>query len=280
MRRLPARLSLLAFFFVTDAMSADTTADIEIYIARHGRTMLNASDRVQGWSDAVLTPQGQRQAISLGRGLAKQGILFNAAYSSDSGRALQTARLLLAHNGQAQLPVRTDWRFREFNFGSYETLANQTLWQDIADQHKMSLAQWLTKVTPKDFADTVAILDQARQQARADTWPAENYAAIQQRLRSGMEQLISQTRQQGGGKVLLVSHGLSINALLDLLLPGQTVATTKLENASITRLRLHNGQYQLLDINDLRYLKTGQLPADISLPADSIAPPTSKESSQ
>jgi len=277
MRLFPALLSLLALIFVTDAMAADTTTDIEIYIARHGRTMLNASDRVQGWSDAVLTPQGQRQAISLGRGLAKQGIHFIAAYSSDSGRALQTARLILAHNGQAQLPVYTDWHFREFNFGSYETQANQSLWQDVAAQHKMSLAQWLSKVTPKDFADTVAKLDQARQEPRADTWPAENYAAIQQRLRSGMEQLISQTRQQGGGKVLLVSHGLSINALLDLLLPGQTVATTKLENASITRPRLHNGQYQLLDINDLRYLKAGQLPADISLPADSIAPPTAAE---
>lgn len=277
MRLHPARSSLFALFLVSGAMAADTTADIEIYIARHGKTMLNASDRVQGWSDAVLTPQGQRQAISLGRGLAKQGIHFIAAYSSDSGRALQTARLLLAHSGQAQLPVHTDWRFREFNFGSYETEANQTLWQAVAAQHQMSLSQWMSQVTPKAFADTVAALDRARQKPSTDTWPAEDYAAIQHRLRSGMEQLISQTRQLGGGKVLLVSHGLSINALLDLLLPGQSVATVKLGNASITRLRLHQGQYQLLDINDLRYVAAGQLPAGTALPADSIAPPTAAE---
>lgn len=277
MRLSPARLCLFTLFLAPAAMAADSTPDIEIYIARHGKTMLNASDQVQGWSDAVLTPQGQRQAISLGRGLAKHGIHFTAAYSSDSGRALQTARLVLAHNGQARLPVRTDWRFREFNFGSYETAANQTLWQAVAAQQQMSLAQWLQQVTPKAFADTVATLDKTRQKTGNDTWPAEDYAAIQRRLRSGMDELISQTRQSGGGKVLLVSHGLSINALLDLLLPGQAVATVKLGNASITHLRLQHGQYQLLEVNDLRYVADGQLPAGASLPADSIAPPTAAE---
>ncbi len=84
MRLSPARLCLFTLFLAPAAMAADSMPDIEIYIARHGKTMLNASDQVQGWSDAVLTPQGQRQAISLGRGLAKHGIHFTAAYSSDT----------------------------------------------------------------------------------------------------------------------------------------------------------------------------------------------------
>ena len=34
-----------------------TTKDGEVtfYVVRHGKTMLNTTDRVQGWSDAVLT---------------------------------------------------------------------------------------------------------------------------------------------------------------------------------------------------------------------------------
>lgn len=29
--------------------------ELTLYIVRHGKTMLNTTDRVQGWSDAVLT---------------------------------------------------------------------------------------------------------------------------------------------------------------------------------------------------------------------------------
>src|SRR5699024_11313825 len=41
--------------------SDDSVSDGEItfYIVRHGKTMLNTTDRVQGWSDAVLTPNGE-----------------------------------------------------------------------------------------------------------------------------------------------------------------------------------------------------------------------------
>lgn len=34
--------------------------ELTLYIVRHGKTMLNTTDRVQGWSDAVLTPEGEK----------------------------------------------------------------------------------------------------------------------------------------------------------------------------------------------------------------------------
>lgn len=32
--------------------------ELTLYVVRHGKTMLNTTDCVQGWSDAVLTPAG------------------------------------------------------------------------------------------------------------------------------------------------------------------------------------------------------------------------------
>jgi broad specificity phosphatase PhoE len=55
--------------------------------------MLNTTDRVQGWSDAVLTPAGEEVVRQAGIGL--KDIEFQNAYSSDSGRAIQTAEIII-----------------------------------------------------------------------------------------------------------------------------------------------------------------------------------------
>lgn len=62
--------------------------------------MLNTTDRVQGWSDAPLTPAGEEVVSAAGRGMAD--IDFQAAYSSASGRAYQTAELILS---KVRIPV-------------------------------------------------------------------------------------------------------------------------------------------------------------------------------
>ena len=88
------------------------------YVVRHGQTMFNDFDKVQGWSDTPLTPAGVEMAGSLGRGMAGTG--FTAAYSSDSGRAFDTARLILGGCGQGDLAVERDPRLREWCLGSLE----------------------------------------------------------------------------------------------------------------------------------------------------------------
>ncbi len=42
--------------------------ELTLYIVRHGKTMLNTTDRVQGWSDAVLTPAGEEVVTNAGVG--------------------------------------------------------------------------------------------------------------------------------------------------------------------------------------------------------------------
>ena len=252
-------LGLIALCFGAPAAHAEE-AEVHLYLTRHGKTMLNVSDRVQGWSDAVLTPDGLAVAQDLGRGL--KGTPFAAVYSSDSGRAMETARVVQQFSGQSQLPLQIDARLREFNFGSYEADLNTTLWNDAARFDGLAMEPWLKQFTPKRFANTVAALDRQRGTAHGKTWPAEDYATITQRLISGLTDIAHQQALKGGGKVLVVSHGLAIAAVVDTLAPGNSYPLHKpLANASITEVVYRGGRFEVLTFNELKYVKAGQAAA-------------------
>ena len=85
-------LMLIAVLSISTAGSA-WAADVMLYVTRHGKTMFNTVHRAQGWADTPLTASGAAVAEQLGRGL--QPLPFVAAWSSDSGRARETAQLVM-----------------------------------------------------------------------------------------------------------------------------------------------------------------------------------------
>ncbi|KAF1304094.1 histidine phosphatase family protein [Enterococcus saccharolyticus] len=236
--------------------------ELTLYVVRHGKTMLNTTDRVQGWSDAVLTPAGEEIVTAAGVGL--KDIDFQAAYSSDSGRAVQTAQLILDENkASSHLELHTDRRLREFNFGSYEGDLNHTMWQDIADDHGVSLEEFLANMNPKDFADSVAKLDKERMKKEGIeegvNWPAEDYDTITSRLTEGLDAIVEEeSKHPGTGNILITSHGLSISALLDTLFEEFDVPEGGLKNASVNIIKYKDGKYTLGTVNDMSYAEAGQ----------------------
>jgi len=88
---------------------------MKIYVARHGQTRLNAENRVCGSTDIPLTETGLRQAQRLADTARDKGI--EVIIASDMIRARQTARAVAERLG---LPVETDRRLREQDFGRYE----------------------------------------------------------------------------------------------------------------------------------------------------------------
>lgn len=229
---------------------------VTFYVVRHGKTMLNTTDRVQGWSDAVLTPAGEEVVKSAGKGL--KDVDFSAAYSSDSGRAIQTANLILKESDKStDKEVQTDPRFREFNFGSYEGDLNENMWTDIAKSQGKTLEEWQKAgLSPKDFANSVAALDKTRVK-EGENWPAEDYATIQARLKEGLTDVAKKESKNGDSNVLLVSHGLSIGALLDTIEPGYKLPAEGIKNASVTKITYKDGKFTIGDVNDLSYVEKG-----------------------
>lgn len=238
----------------TEVASEDESDELTIYIVRHGKTMLNTTDRVQGWSDAVLTPAGEEVVSQAGIGL--KDIEFQNAYSSDSGRAIQTAEIILEENeASADFTLNMDERFREFNFGTYEGDLNHTMWQDIADSQGISLEEFLDTLTPEMFANSVAELDKGRDEEGLN-WPAEDYETITNRLTEGFEELVkNEAGQAGSGNILLVSHGLSISALLDTYFEEFEAPKGGLTNASVSVVKYKDGEFTLDSVNDMSYVE-------------------------
>lgn len=91
----------------------------EILLIRHGETLWNQQGRMQGQHDSPLTPLGMQQARQLAKRLKTTG--FSTLYSSDLGRAHQTARCIADATGHE---IVADSGLRERAFGVFEGLTN------------------------------------------------------------------------------------------------------------------------------------------------------------
>ena len=89
-----------------------------ILAIRHGQTAWNADSRIQGHTDIALDAVGQWQAERLAQALGDEPL--QAIYSSDLGRARQTAAPLAARQG---LQIQVDAGLRERGFGEFEGLS-------------------------------------------------------------------------------------------------------------------------------------------------------------
>ena len=94
---------------------------MRIYIVRHGETNLNVKGCIQGEVNEPLNGNGRDLAVLTGQGL--KNIHFDVVYSSPKSRAFVTALLILAVNESSKnVSVHTDWRLREMDWGSWDTL--------------------------------------------------------------------------------------------------------------------------------------------------------------
>ena len=91
-----------------------------LLLVRHGETDWNAERRWQGHTDVPLNEHGREQARRLAESLVGAGA--DAMYSSDLGRARETAEIVGARLG---LPVVVDPDLREIDVGSREGLTGE-----------------------------------------------------------------------------------------------------------------------------------------------------------
>jgi probable phosphoglycerate mutase len=104
----------------------------EILLIRHGETVWNQQGRMQGQHDSPLTPTGMHQARQLARRL--KDVRFAALYSSDLGRAHQTARCIADASGHE---VIADRGLRERHFGIFEGLTNTEIKQRYPEDYEL-----------------------------------------------------------------------------------------------------------------------------------------------
>lgn len=104
-----------------------------LIVWRHGITVWNAENRVQGQTDVALDAVGHEQAATAAVALAARHP--DAIVASDLSRARQTAEPLAALTG---LPVSLDPRLRERDFGEWQGLRMP----EVAERFPEAHARW------------------------------------------------------------------------------------------------------------------------------------------
>ncbi|KLT73474.1 phosphoglycerate mutase [Neisseria arctica] len=220
---------------------------LQLYLVRHGRTEYNEAGRLQGWRDAPLTPQGRAVAEQLGKALGAASIVFDAAFASTSPRAETTARLILENKGQEDLPLHKIADLREYSFGSFEGELIADVYRQVAQNSgAQDVETWLANYRTAEHNLLIESVSRMDAEGKAET-----EAAFLSRLSQGMAELVSKSPEEG--KVLLVSHGMAITALLKLIDPGSTPYQS-VPNASVSRLDYENGVWRILSVGDTSFV--------------------------
>ena len=218
---------------------------LEVYLVRHGKTVFNTVGRVQGWSDSPLTAEGRSVAERLGRGL--HAIHFDAVFASTSPRAYDTAAIVMQHKGQGDMVVQQLADLREYCFGGFEGELNKRLHQTLADALGYTqVAHWKKAYRYADYhllAETVAKLD--------SMGLAETEAQFVQRVRRGMAEVAQ--RSADAQRVLVVAHGMAITAFLKSI-DFSVMHYQSLPNASVSRLRFVDGQWQIDSVGETSWI--------------------------
>lgn len=177
---------------------------ISFYIVRHGQTLLNQLDRAQGWADSPLTEQGEQAAKNLGKTLSS--VIFQAAYTSDTIRAFDTAKLILEESGQPAVKIVQDSRLREWCLGTMEAEKNKTFIQNVS--------AWLGGV--QSFPEMNRRLPEVAGAIRQHdtTGMAESFEQISKRIKLFFAAATSSLPDESNA--LIVTHAFLIKTLIYL----------------------------------------------------------------
>jgi probable phosphoglycerate mutase len=222
---------------------------VTIYVTRHGRTLFNTKDLVQGWADSPLTPEGIAVAEDLGRGL--RDVSFDYVVSSDLVRARQTAQLVMEQNRASKnYRLEDSALIREACYGHFEGDPNSAMIAAITAE--------LGVPTETMMQDTYMWLKSADAIKRLDTsGMGEDAATIKARMQAKLTEA-AKAQAKKGGNILFVAHGQSINIMLSDLDPDFTYTGTPLANAAVCKVVYQNGTFHIESFNDTSYIDAGK----------------------
>jgi len=182
----------------------------ELYILRHGETVWNAENRMQGELNSPLTAKGMRDATRQGeilQGLALDGFAF---FSSPQGRAFQTAGIALS---QIADHIRTDDRLREIGVGDWSGRLRDEL--PMPKGKDPFMAQY--EIAPN----------------------GEGFAAVKTRCRAFLADL--------QGPAVLVTHGITSSIIRGLLVGEKAHAVRTTHGGQGCVYHLKDGEQNLLE---------------------------------
>ncbi|OAT34047.1 alpha-ribazole-5'-phosphate phosphatase [Buttiauxella brennerae ATCC 51605] len=185
---------------------------MKLWLVRHGQTQANVDGLYSGISETPLTEQGVAQAVAVGNMLGQ--VAFEKVLCSKLGRAQHTTQLILQ---QRQIPVVTEARLNEMNFGDWEMRHHRDLQRLDAENYAAWCNDW-QNVIPKN---------------------GEGFQIFSQRVSEFAKALSSQTEAEN---ILIVSHQGVLSLLIATLL--------NMPPASLWHFIIEQGAWSYIEIRD------------------------------
>lgn len=191
-------------------VQAEVLARTELWLVRHGESKGNTGGILQGQKDYPLSDHGRQQAAAIAGRLRKERL--TACYCSDLERAQETAEIIAALAG---LDPIIDPRLREIDVGLWSGLTSD----EIASRHADEWKTWQNRRDPKHKRGG-----------------GESYHDLATRVVPAFNELAA---RHPGGRVLIVSHGGSLNAYLASTLGMSLEALWRLsqDNTGLSRVQ-------------------------------------------
>lgn len=219
-----------------------------VYLIRHGETDWNVQQRWQGHTDVPLNEKGLQQARLLAQRLQREGVGFDAIYSSDLTRAYQTAWEVGA---ALQVAVELLPPLREIDLGYWSGMTRE----EIREQY------------PVEYA----LLEQGQDIPRGG---GETLAILQERVVKVVEAMV---RQHPGERLAFVSHGGPVRMMLRYVCETFDLSQTPcphIGNTSLSVLHHAAAGWEMVLCNDMQHLEgQEQAPDLMSSPPDDAEMP-------
>lgn len=203
----------------------------EWLLVRHGETLWNAEQRVQGQTDVPMHDHGRRQIERTAARLACRK--FKAIYASDLIRVRETADMIIGASESGPHDLRVDPILREMSFGEFEGMTSSEIQRADAGRIIFGVSRDLDYRPPG----------------------GESYRDLLDRCGPFAETLL---REHAADDVLVVGHGAALRALAVRLLgiPYDLYwAFGGLASGSISAIRLRHGRPSLAAWNDTGHLE-------------------------
>lgn len=175
---------------------------MEVIVVRHGETVANRENQIQGQSLQGLTERGREEIKLVGDKLRSKNVSISCTYTSDQNRAIETMEIL-----KKQLFCKSqtivDNRLREWDFGK---LDGQDM-DRVLEKFESILSISSSSIKLEEIANYIYLVNKGQS--------VNSWKIIQQNITSFLDDL--KKNDKDNEAVLIVSHGLTILTIISVI---------------------------------------------------------------
>ncbi len=199
-----------------------------ISLIRHGETEWNMVGKQQGQVNSPLSERGMVQAKAIAKSLEKDKSNYDVLYSSDLGRAVQTAEAI---SEQLGLEINLDVRLRERNLGILQGLTIERFREEKNEEYEQFRSSDPDYVIPDG-------------------------ESIREMHERAVSCLFDISDKHKGQKIIIVAHGGILDSIFRKVFDIELTAERNfsLLNSSINTFKVLKGEWGLISWGDVSHL--------------------------